>query len=101
MKTFARGAPARLVLPWEPPVRYDDPNRWAAALADNLDCEFVRDLVGHFDFYERGPQTISFYVHPRKRRTDIQRSMRRDKAWRTFFMSYPGAKLEWAEDFER
>lgn len=99
MKSFKDGAPLRLALPWEPPVQYEDPRMWAVTLADNLDCAGVRDLIGHFDQYEITGNEIHFFMHPTRRRAEIDRLVRRrDKSWLNVLEVHPEAKLCWAED---
>jgi hypothetical protein len=98
MRVFKDNAPLRLVLPWEPPVRYEDPMRWAATLADNLDYAALRDVIGHFNLYEIKGTEIHFYMHPAKRPLELKKLMRNDKTWRRFMETYPDAKIEWAED---
>ena len=100
MKSFADGAPLRLVLRWEPQVTYSDLQMWESVLANDVDTPEVREVLGHFNRYEIAGDEIAFFMHTSKRRIEVSRLMRTDKDWKRFKHKYPEARVEWAEDVE-
>ena len=98
MKAFKDGAPVRLVLPWEPPVHYENEADWESVLANDIDTPGIRNVLGHFDRYEVKDREIHFYMHTTRRRLELKKLMRDDKHWKRFVQRYPELKVEWAED---
>lgn len=98
MKTFEDGAPVRLVLPWAPPVHYENEDDWISVLANDVDTVEVREMLGHFDRYKVAGNEIHFFMHTTKRRSELKKLMRHDKGWRRFAEAYPDLRIDWAED---
>jgi hypothetical protein len=98
MKAFEGGAPVRLVLPWMPPVTYEDTTLWESVLANDVDTPEVRNVLGHFDQCEIVGDEIHFFMFTTRRRSDLKKLMRLDKDWRRFVKDYPDLRIEWAED---
>lgn len=98
MKTFEDGTPVRLVLPWAPPVRYQEPRDWASVLSNDVDTWQVREILGHFDRYKITDTEIHFFMHTKRRKSEIAKMMRDDAGWPRFAKTHPDLKIEWAED---
>ena len=98
MKTFEDDAPVRLVLPWEPPVRYENPRDWISVLANDVDTGQVREILGAYNRYRVVGSEIHFFMHTTKRKSELKKLMRHDKGWGAFAEAHPELRIEWAED---
>jgi hypothetical protein len=97
VKEFAPGQPVRLVLPWMPPVSYENPLEWVGTLRNSIDDSHVLDshAVGKHEF--QGDE-IAIYLSSDMRKNEFMKRSRQDKSWDKFLRRFPEARLEWADD---
>jgi len=96
VKRFGEREPVRIVLPWMPPVTYENPLAWIGTLYNWIDDAHI------LDFYATRSEfigdKIAIYVHSERRKNEATKLLRRDKNWAAFSRRFPEAKLEWADD---